>query len=228
MPRNQRCVMPGQAYHITQRGTNRQSVFFTESDRSTYLKLMSQNLEDAGVRVLAWCLMKNHVHFVAVAERDDSLSVLWRRVHGRYAQMMNARLLRSGHLWQNRFYSCALSPSHLWRALAYVELNPVRAGLVGRPEEYKWSSAAAHLGLARDRYSLLDKEFWAGQGGAEAWAALLATPEEALELRLLRRCTYAGRPFGETEYVAKFEEEFGRVWRAWGFEKEREVHQFGG
>ena len=95
MPRNQRCVMPGQAYHITQRGTNRQRVFFTDSDRSTYLKLMSQNLEDAGVRVLAWCLMKNHVHFVAVPERADSLSVLWRRVHGRFAQMMNARLLRS-------------------------------------------------------------------------------------------------------------------------------------
>ena len=145
MPRNQRCVMPGQAYHITQRGTNRQRVFFTDSDRSTYLRLISQNLEDAGVRVLAWCLMRNHVHFVAVPERDDSLSVLLRRVHGRFAQMMNARLLRSGHLWQNRFYSCALSPTHLWRALADVERNAVRAGLAARPEEYKWSSAAAHL-----------------------------------------------------------------------------------
>ena len=85
MPRNHRCFMPGQAYGITQRGTNRQKVFFTDSDRSTYLKLMSQNLEDAGVSVLAWCLMKNHVHFVAVPERDDSLFVLWRRVHGRFA-----------------------------------------------------------------------------------------------------------------------------------------------
>ncbi len=64
--------MPGQAYHITQRGTNRQRVFFTESDRSTYLRLIVQNLEDAGFRVLAWCLMTNHVHFVAVSEREDS------------------------------------------------------------------------------------------------------------------------------------------------------------
>ena len=125
---------------MTQRGTNRQRVFFTDSDRATYLRLMSQNLEDAGVRILAWCLMSNHVHFVAVAERDDSLSVLMRRVHGRYAQMVNARRLRSGHLWQNRFYSCALSPTHLRRALCYVERNPVRAGLAARPERCGFSS----------------------------------------------------------------------------------------
>jgi len=84
-------VLPGQAYHITQRGTNRQRVFFTDSDRSTYLRLMAQHLEDAGARVLAWCLMTNYVHFIVVAEREDSLSVLLRRVHGRYAQMLNAR-----------------------------------------------------------------------------------------------------------------------------------------
>ncbi len=220
--------MPGQAYHITQRGTNRQKVFFTDSDRSTYLRLMAQNLEDAGVRVLGWCLMRNHVHFVAVPERDDSLAVLMRRVHGRFAQMMNARLLRSGHLWQNRFYSCALSLTHLRRALVYVERNPVRAGLVARPEEYKWSSAALHLGLAKDRYSLLDNEFWTEYGGAEGWAEVLAVEDEVSELMLLRRCTYAGRPFGEQEYVAVFEERFGRVWRRWGFEKANQVRTFAG
>jgi putative transposase len=208
MPGNQRCVLPCQAYHITQRGTNRQRVFFTGSDCSAYLRLVAQNLEDAGVRVLAWCLMTNHVHFVAVAGREDSLSVLFRRAHGRYAQLLNAQRLRSGHLWQNRFYSCALSPTHLGRALAYVERNPIRAAMAVRPEEYKWSSAAAHLGLAKDRYSLLDKDFWAEQGGAAGWADLLATPEEAMETRLLRRCTYAGRPFGEDEYVALFERQF--------------------
>jgi putative transposase len=189
---------------------------------------MSANLEDAGVRVLAWCLMQNHVHFVAVPEREDSLSILWRRVHGRFAQMLNARLLRSGHLWQNRYYSCALSPTHLWRALAYVELNPVRAGVVGRPEDYKWSSAAMHLGLEKDRYSLLDKDFWRESGGAEGWAGWLAPKEESQEIRLLRRCTYAGRPFGEQSFVAMYQEHFGRVWRQWGFEKHSEVRTFAG
>ena len=218
--------MPDQAYHVTQRGTNRQRVFFTDADRSTYLRLLAENLEDARARVLAWCLMTNHIHFVVVAERDDSLSVLLRRVHGRYSQMVNARRARTGHLWQNRFHSCALSPSHLWRALAYVELNPVRAAMVERAEEYKWSSAAAHLGLASDRYSLLDKEFWIQQGGSQGWEALLAAPEPALEMRLLRRCTYAGRPFGEAEFVGLFEERFQRVWRKWGFEEENKVQSF--
>jgi putative transposase len=193
-------------------------VFFTEADRTAYLRLMAYNLADAGVRLLAWCLMSNHVHLVAVAEQEDSLSVLFRRLHGRYAQMTNARRLRTGHLWQNRFYSCPLSSSHLRYVLAYVERNPVRAGLAARPEDYQWSSAAAHLGLAKDRYSLLDQDFWQLQGGPAGWAELLATPEEAIQSRLLRRCTFAGRPFGGDEYVALFEQHFGRVWRKWGFE----------
>jgi len=226
MPRNQRCVLPGQAYHITQRGTNRQRIFFTDSDRSTYLRLLAQNLGDADARILAWCLMPNHIHLIALAGRDDSLSVLLRRVHGRFAQMINARRLRSGHLWQNRFYSCALSPTHLWRALAYVERNPVRAALASRPELYRWSSAAVHLGLAADRYSLLDKEFWAANGGASAWAELLAATEQSLDLRLLRRCTFAGRPFGDDEFTALFERRFQRVWRRWAFEAEPVVNTF--
>jgi putative transposase len=201
-------------------------VFYTAADRSAYLRLVSANLGDAGVRVLAWCLMTNHIHFVAVPERSDSLAVLLRRVHGRYAQMVNARRLRTGHLWQNRFYSCPLAPSHLWRALVYVERNPVRAGLAERPEQYRWSSAAAHLGLAKDGIGLLDQDFWEEQGGAAGWRELLFSPEEAMDLRLLRRCTYAGRPYGDEGFVALFEERFQRKWRRWGFEDECQVRTF--
>ena len=74
MPRNARVVAPGLPYHVTQRGTNRQRVFFTQADRSLYLRLIRENLEEAGVRILAYCLMTNHVHFVLVPDRDDSLS----------------------------------------------------------------------------------------------------------------------------------------------------------
>jgi putative transposase len=94
-------------------------------------------------------LMTNHVHLIAMPEREDSLSVLLRRVHGRYAQYYNARYGRSGHLWQNRYFACSLGPGHLWAALAYVEMNPVRAGLVERPDDYRWSSAGT--GYAGDR-----------------------------------------------------------------------------
>ena len=123
---------------------------FLDSHRKIYLSLVARHLQDTGVKVLAYCLMSNHVHWVVVPERADSLAVLFRRVHGAYAQAVNAGLGRSGHLWQNRFYSCPLSGSRLWVALRYVEANPVRAGLVGRAEEYRWSSAAAHLGEGRD------------------------------------------------------------------------------
>jgi len=78
MPRNARCVMPGLAYHVTQRGTNRQRVFFTAADRSPYLRLLHAHLADAQLQVWAWCLMENHVHFVVVPEREDSLSLLFR------------------------------------------------------------------------------------------------------------------------------------------------------
>ncbi len=219
MPRKPRCVLPGVAYHITQRGTNGQPVFHTDADRKSYLRLFAKTREDAGVRLLAWCLMTNHVHLIAVPELEDSLEILLRRVHGRYAQMLNARRDRSGHLWQNRFFSCALDTRHLRRALAYVERNPVRAGIVNRPEDHPWSSARVHLGLESDQSGLLDLEFWRGFGGEEAWRELLMSPEEVTVLRLLRRCTYSGRPFGSEAFLAEFETRFGRRWRRWKFEQ---------
>ena len=133
MPRRDRCILPGVACHVTQRGVDRRETFSADADRETYLSLMRQNLEDAGVGLLAWCLMTNHIHLIALPERGDSLSVLLRRVHGRYAQYYNARHGRSGHLWQNRYFACSLGPGRLWAALAYVEMNPVRAKLVERP-----------------------------------------------------------------------------------------------
>jgi putative transposase len=93
---------------------DRRETFSSDSDRLTYLQLLWQNLKEAEVRLLGWCLMPNHVHLIAEPEREDSLAMLLRRVHGRYAQYYNARVGRSGHLWQNRFFACVLSESHLW------------------------------------------------------------------------------------------------------------------
>jgi putative transposase len=82
MPRRDRCILPGVPCHVTQRGVDRRETFSADADRETYLGLMRQNLEDAGVGLLAWCLMTNHVHLIATPEREDSLSVLLRRSHG--------------------------------------------------------------------------------------------------------------------------------------------------
>jgi putative transposase len=139
--------------------------------------------------------MTNHIHLIAVPGREDSLSVLLRRVHGSYAQYYNVRAGRTGHLWQNRFFACVLEASHLWTALAYVERNPVRAAMVSLAEEYLWSSAAAHLS-GEDPSGLLDTEWWRRETPPH-WREILNGPQlESDRDDELRACTYAGRPYG--------------------------------
>jgi putative transposase len=211
MARFARAVAAGVAHHITQRGVDQQKVFFSDADRRTYLECLTSYCTQAGVRILAYCLMSNHVHLVAVPEEVKSLGVALRRAHGRYSLYLNSRRQRSGHLWQNRFYSCAMDEKHLWAALRYVERNPVRANLVIRPEEYEWSSAAAHVGLpSLCSTSLLDWQFHAAAGGKERWIELLAEPDELLAIRSLQRGTFTGRPVGNAEFITKLEEQLGR------------------
>ncbi len=200
MPRQARIVVSGVAHHVTQRGTNHQRVFFSATDRDVYLKLLRVNGEQAGLRILAYCLMLNHIHLICVPETDDALAVCMRRTHGRYAQYINARKQRSGHLWQNRFFSCPLDETHLWTALRYVELNPVRAGLVARAADYPYSSAAPHLYEAEAPRSL-DMEFWKHSGAAGTWADALQVQQNEEDRRALRRATYAGRPLGNADFL---------------------------
>jgi len=209
MSRFARAVAVGAAHHITQRGIDRQRVFFTDADRHTYLDCLAKYCVQARVRILAYCLMSNHIHLVAIPEEPQALAVALRRTHGRYALYLNARRDRAGHRWQNRFYSCALDEPHLWIALRYVERNPVRANLVARAEEYAWSSARAHL---RGDHSnrLLDWEFHATAHGEERWKTLLAEPEELEAIRALQRGTFTGRPVGSAEFVASLERKLGR------------------
>lgn len=201
MPRKARVVAPGVAHHVTQRGVARQTVFYARRDRQVYLKLLAEQARLAGVRVLAYCLMSNHIHLVLVPDEERSLALCLQRVHGRYAQYLNARRRRSGHLWQNRYFSCPLDEGHLWTAVRYVELNPVRAGLAKEASSYRWSSAAAHLG-GRDESRALDVAFWQEAGGAGRWRQLLDEQGDAEQLRRLRRATYACRPCGDESFVA--------------------------
>jgi putative transposase len=216
MPRNARLVAPGIPYHITQRGTNRQRVFFTAADRSLYLRLIRENLEESRSRVMAYCLMTNHVHFVVVPEKEDSMALLFGRANGRYAQALNIRKGRSGHLWQARFHSCPMSESHFWAGLRYVESNPCRAGMADKPEHYRWSSAGVHLDGTIDRSGVLDMDFWSRAGGRETWAELHGREISPDLVNQLRKCTYAGRPFGEDAFLEQMEERFQRRWRRIG------------
>jgi putative transposase len=206
MPRKARIVVPGVPHHVTQRGTDHQTVFHAQRDRQVYLDLLAEQSRLAGVRVLAYCLMLNHIHLIAVPKLEFPLALCLQRVHGRYAQYLNARRQRSGHLWQSRFFSCALDDAHLWTALRYVELNPVRAGMVERAWEHRWSSAAAHLGR-RDASRILDLGFWEEAGGAATWSELIAAEEDADEIEKLRRATYACRPLGQWAFANRRDSE---------------------
>ena len=200
MPRSARFVVPGVAHHITQRGTDRQTVFHSRADRLTYLHLLRQQASLGNLSILAYCLMSNHIHLVAVPEQEAALAEVMQSVHGRYAQYLNARRGRCGRLWQNRFSSCALGPKHLWAALRYVELNPVRASLAATPREYPWSSAEAHLS-GEDLWRIADMRFWSESGGAERWRVMLSQGDGEAEAQTLRRATYSGQPFGDEEFV---------------------------
>jgi putative transposase len=216
MPRNFRVMVAGFAHHIVQRGSNGQATFLTPGDRQVYLEMASRQLAPSGLRLIAYCLMTNHVHLIAVPERGDSLSTWVQRVHGRYAQYLNARTGRSGHLWHHRYFACVLSPKHLTVALRYVEQNPVRAGLIrGDPASYEWSSCRAHVTGVLDPF--LDRAEWDLRGGTAGWRDLLVEPDRKPVQHLLRRCTFAGRPFGDEAFLTSMEAQTGRHWPRWSY-----------
>ena len=206
-------VAVGVPHHITQRGNNQQDVFRLDEDRRQYLTALAEDSTRYGMRLLGWCLMTNHVHLVAVAQREDAFARGLQRCHSRWAQRFNRQYSRSGHLWQGRFFSCALDRDHLVTALAYVDLDPVRAGIVGDAPCYPWSSARAH-GEGRDGSGLLDVDLWCQVPGHERWMEMLARPLSEASGRALRAATRAGLPLGNEEFVSRLERQFERRLRA--------------
>ena len=141
MPRRARLVVPGYPHHVTQRGNRRQQVFYSEDDYLAYLDLLRVLTDDAGANIWAYCLMPNHVHLIVVPQRSDSLAALFGLAHRRYARRINEAREWKGHLWQERFHSVVMDEAHLLAAVRYVELNPVRAGLCSRPEDWPSTSS---------------------------------------------------------------------------------------
>ena len=150
MARMPRLVVPGYPHHVTQRGNRRQQTFFSAEDYQAYIRLLAEARDDAGVQIWSYCLMPNHVHLVVVPARPDSLADFFKEAHRRYTRIINLREGWRGHLWQERFHSFVMDEQHLRAAVRYVELNPVRAKLCHRAEQWAWSSARAHLNSADD------------------------------------------------------------------------------
>lgn len=209
MPRVARIVVEHVPHHVTQRGNNRQDVFFVDDDRRAYLSLLEERSAAYGLNVLGYCLMTNHVHLIVVPKSPDALARAIGRTHFHYTQYINRLHGRSGHLWQNRFYSCALDDVHLWRTLSYVERNPVRARMVRLAWRYRWSSAAAHVSKS-DPSGLLDLDGWRQEWTPARWQRVLRRPEDDEEVASIRRCTHTGRPLGTDRWLGRLETRLGR------------------
>lgn len=173
MPRIARVVVPGIPHHVTHRGVRRSEVFLDAEDFSRYLELFRSACQMFLLRVWAYCLMTNHVHFVAIPQQVDSISKVFHWCNGIYGKYFNERYGLTGNLWEYRPHSSVLDEGHTFNAIRYVERNPVRAGMVASASDYPWSSARAHRGLGDD--SLLDFS-WPGAQAIPDWAAWLEIP----------------------------------------------------
>lgn len=141
MARKARLSVPEVPYHITARANFGRFIFNSDKDRRLYATLFQENAQRQGVEVYAWCIMGNHVHFVIEPKAEDSMAELFRVLQQRYSRYVNKKSNTYGQNWQGRFYSSPLDVKHLYEAIRYVELNPVRAKITDDIENYKWSSA---------------------------------------------------------------------------------------
>jgi len=207
MARLPRLVIPGLPYHVTQRGNRRQQTFFEDGDYALYRDLLAQAADLAGTEIWAYCLMPNHVHIIVVPSDEDGLRRTFADAHRRYTGYINARHRWTGHLWQGRFGATVMDEAHLSAAARYVSLNPVRARLVEKAQDWQWWSAAAHLAGKDDALvkvaPLLERygpfaDFLGDQRADEAaW-------------KRLRMSETSGRPLCSDEWIGMLEEKTGR------------------
>jgi len=201
MARMARVVIPGIPHHITQRGNRRMETFFSNTDYREYLYLMAEWCNRCKVKVLAYCLMPNHIHIIAIPETEDGLRRAIGEAHRRYTRYINFQKKWKGHLWQGRFASFPMDEEHTLVTARYIELNPVKAGMVKRAEDYAWSSAKAHLCGEDDILvkvdPLLDRY--------PVWSELLLSQSSEEEYENLRRHERSGRPLGSEAFLDRLE-----------------------
>ncbi|MFP4054696.1 MAG: transposase [Phycisphaerae bacterium] len=210
MGRIARVVVPGMAHHVTQRGNRRQEVFFGGDDYSAYLSLMKEWCDCHGVRVWAYCLMRNHVHLVLVPPSEAALCRAVGEAHRRYTRRINFREGWRGHLWQGRFCSFVMDEPYLMAATRYVERNPVKAKLVSVAEDWPWSSAAGHVAGRGDAVAEGEWLTERTAGWVCPWREYLQAEDDAGLADLLGRHENTGRPLGERSFVQRVGRLLGR------------------
>jgi putative transposase len=206
MARLPRIVVPGCPHHVTARGNRREPIFFQDGDQDIYCDMLAEQMHKAEVEVWAYCLMPNHVHLILCPRDQKGLARALGAAHKRWANFINGRGRWRGHLFDGRFASVAMDEGHLVCAVRYVALNPVRARLAARAEDWKWSSVRAHLernddGLVTVR-PVLDR--------VKDFALLIADRTNDAGFAALRAAEQTGRPLGTADFVVELERILGR------------------
>jgi len=215
MPRTARFVIPDLSVHVVQRGHDRRDCFFEDADYLAYLDYLRTFATRFGCSLHAYCLMTNHVHLLVTPRTRDGCALLMKHLGQHYVQRINARRQRIGTLWQGRFYSCLVtSERYALVCYRYIELNPVRAGMVRHPGGYQWSSFRSnamampsalitphdvYLALAADDDARLD-----------AYRSLFDVDPSPAEITAIRAALRSGSALGSAAFVAEVETLLGR------------------
>ena len=207
MPRIARIVGVGYPHHIIERGNNRERVFMDSMDYETYLFFLSKYSEEKEAAVLAYCLMPNHIHLLVKPSKVESLAKMMQAITLCYSKYFNQENERTGRLWECRYHSTVIDgDSYLWTVSKYIENNPVRAGIVKRPEDYPYSSAKAHI-LGKKDPLLRDPLF--DRSELNEYRRFIRSEEDKKVIEEIRKQTRLGKPLGDGGFLKILSERLG-------------------
>lgn len=215
MPRKGRIVIPNTPHHIVQRGHNREVVFVGDEDYGYYIENMEEWKHNLGCKIYAYCLMTNHVHLIIdPGDKPENLGLFMKRVAGRQTRYVNKLQGRSGTLWEGRFRSSPINKNeYLLACCRYIELNPVRAGIVDVPEKYEWSSIGEKIGQKRNRITNVDPCFKGlGDTDKERISSYKKWIKDAIpegEWKFIREALQRGQLTGNKRFQDQIEKRIG-------------------
>jgi len=215
MPRHARAILPEVAVHIIQRGNNRSACFHREADYLVYIDYLRELSRRHGCEIHAYCLMTNHVHLLATPRTANACALLMKNLGQRYVQYVNRSRERTGTLWEGRFRSCiAQSERYVMACYRYIELNPVRAGMVAHAGDYRWSSHRANAAGAGETWLVPHPEYLAlgidDDARRGAYRALVDSGLGSAQLDQIRAATHSGGALGDAAFRSLASRALGR------------------
>jgi len=215
MARLPRLVVPNQPHHVIQTGYNNQDVFLDQEDYQRFLEWLRSAAKTYKVAIHAYVLMPNHLHLLASPSDEDGLALMMQWIGRYYVPYFNQKYGRSGTLWKGRYKTSLIDAEHYFLLCCrYIEFNPVRNGLAGRPDDYPWSSYAHHAGLRPDGLVTDHAQYWAlGNTPFQREAAYLALAEQALppeQVENINKVLLKGWPLGSDQFKTALQHKMKR------------------